>query len=105
MKIQINTDRNISEDKRMDDYFKKSIEDSLKHFSEHITRIEVHFSDENANKQEPNDKRCLIEARLKGKQPTAVVGKGNTLESAFSSAIEKITALLKTATGHLKDHH
>lgn len=29
-----------------------------------ITRIEVHFGDENGEKFGKNDKRCLLEARL-----------------------------------------
>jgi hypothetical protein len=32
---------------------------------EHITRIEVKFSDENSDRDSENDKRCVLEARLK----------------------------------------
>jgi len=105
MTIQINSDHTISENEKMDAYFKTLIADSLKLYSEHITRLEVHFSDENGHKEGLNDKRCMIEARLEGKQPTAVTAKADTIEEALSSAIEKITALLKTEIGRMKNHH
>jgi len=105
MTIQINSDHTISQNERMDSFFKKLIADSLRLYSEHITRIEVHFSDENGYKEGLNDKRCMIEARLEGKQPTAVSAQANTIEEALSSAIDKIAALLKTEIGRMKNHH
>ena len=105
MKIQINSDNTISENESMDNSFKTLIEDSLKYYSEHITRIEVHFSDENGNKDGLNDKRCMIEARLEGKQPTAVTAQEDTIEEALNSALEKMEALLKTELGRMKNHH
>jgi hypothetical protein len=105
MKIQINSDHTISENERMDTSFKTLIGDSLKYYSEHITRIEVHFSDENGNKDGLNDKRCMIEARLEGKQPTAVTAQADTIEEALNSGIEKMVALLKTELGKMNNHH
>ncbi|CAN5347897.1 hypothetical protein BH10BAC1_BH10BAC1_03740 [soil metagenome] len=105
MIIQINSDHAISENERMDAYFKTVIADSLNHYSEHITRIEVHFSDENGNKEGLNDKRCMLEARPEGKQPVAVTSHANTIEDALNSAIEKMIASLKTSIGQMKNHH
>lgn len=105
MIIQINTGHNISENEKMDDYFKSLIADSLKHYSEHITRIEVHFKDENGNKEGPKDKRCVLEARIEGMQPIAVTAEANTMADALNSAIEKMDASLKTIIGQMKNHH
>jgi len=105
MIIQINTDHTISENERMINYFKTIIADSLKFYSENITRIEVHFSDENGNKGGSNDKRCLLEARIEGRQPTAVTAQANTSEEALNSAIKKMTASLKKTIGQMKNHH
>jgi len=104
MKIQINSNHTISENETMDNSFETLIEDSLKYYSDHITRIEVHFSDENGNKEGLSDKRCMIEARLEGNQPTAVTAKENTIEEALNSALEKMQALLKTELGRMKNH-
>ena len=64
MQIQINTDKNIEGSARMTAYFTDTLEDSLSRFSEQITSIQVHVSDENAHKEGGDDKRCLLEARL-----------------------------------------
>jgi len=89
----------------MDSSPKALIGDSLKYYSEHITRIEVHFSDENGNKDGLNDKRCMIEVRLEGKQPTAVTAQEDTIEEALNSALEKMVALLKTELGKITNNH
>lgn len=105
MTIQINTDKNFTENEKMIAYFKTVIADSLKHYSDHITRVEVHFSDENGSKEGTNDKKCLLEARVEGKQPTAVTAMANTAEEALNSAIEKMVNSLKTTIGQMKNHH
>jgi hypothetical protein len=38
----------------------------------HITRIEVHLSDENGKKEGHNDIQCILEARIEGRDPIAV---------------------------------
>jgi len=104
MIIQINTDHNISENEKMDLYFKTLIADSLKNYSEHITRLEVHFSDQNGNKEGSKDKKCLLEARIEGRQPNVVTATASTIEEALNNAIDKMTALLKTAIEQMKSH-
>lgn len=105
MKVQINSDHTISENERMDTFFKTVIDDTLKYYSKYITRIEVHFSDENGNKEGINDKRCMIEARLEGKRPTIVTAYAETIADALNSVLEKTVATLKTDVGKMKDHH
>jgi len=104
MTIQINADKNLSIHEafgaRLDDLMKEE----LSRFSEHITRLEVHLSDENGNKQGLNDKRCMIEARLEGRQPIAVTARANDYELAVSGAIEKLKASLDTIVGKLQHH-
>jgi hypothetical protein len=105
MTIQINTDHNISENENQIDSLKKLIRDSLERYGEHITRIEVHISDENGKKEGPNNKRCVLEVRLEDREPIAVIGLGNSIEEALNDAIGKITASLNTILGKIKSHH
>ena len=98
MKIQFNTDKTISGSENDTAPFIAQITDELSRFSSHITRIEVHLSDENGNKSGLNDIRCMIEARQEGKQPIAVTNQANTTEEAVSGAIEKLKASLETIT-------
>ncbi len=67
MTIQINTDKNLSGEKRSSDFFTSQIAKALQRFESHITRIEVHLKDENGKKDGFNDISCLLEARLEGR--------------------------------------
>jgi ribosome-associated translation inhibitor RaiA len=104
MTIQFNTDKTISGVENNSAPFIAQISDELKRFSSHITRIEVHLSDENGNKDKPNDIRCLMEARLEGKQPIAVTNQADTMDQAVSGAIDKIKASLETIIGRDKNY-
>jgi hypothetical protein len=59
---------------------------ALKHFSAHITRVEVHLADENGSRGGPEDKRCMMEARLEGHHPVAVTHHAETIASAIHGA-------------------
>lgn len=104
MIIQFNTDNNIEVSERSNAYFSATISDTLERFSSHITRIEVHLTDENAQKKGKNDQRCMIEARLEGRQPIAVTDNADTVEQALRGALDKLKASLDTIIGRLKDH-
>ncbi|HEY5367652.1 MAG TPA: HPF/RaiA family ribosome-associated protein [Hanamia sp.] len=104
MTIQINTDKNVSVHEAFEAQLDGLLLEELSRFSEHITRLEVHLSDENGSKQEQNDKRCMIEARIKGRQPIAVTARANDYELAVSGAIEKLKASLDTIGGKLRNH-
>ena len=104
MTILINTDHNIIESESMRGNLITYISGEMKRFSEHITRIEVHLSDENGNKEGQNDKRCLLEARLEGMQPIAVSSNADTTELAVEGAVTKIQTSLDTILGRLKKY-
>ena len=84
--------------------FTAQISEELSRFSHKITRLEVHLSDENGDKQGLNDKRCLIEARLSGMKPIAVTNHANTHEQAVGGAVDKLKTSLETIIGRLRNH-
>jgi hypothetical protein len=104
MKIQFNTDKTITGNEKDQLYFNSLIADGLENFESHISRIEVHLSDENGKKEGLNSKRCLLETRLEGRQPIAVSCQADTVELAISGAIDKLTASLDTIIGRIQDH-
>ena len=104
MQIQINTDNNIVGSARMKTYFTETLEDSLSRFTEQITRVEVHLSDENAEKEGGDDKRCLLEARLKGLKPVVVSHNAENIDLALSGAIDKLVKSLESTIGKLRNH-
>jgi ribosome-associated translation inhibitor RaiA len=104
MTIQINTDKSIDVEERHQEYFSTQISDALERFEDHITRIEVHLKDENGKKEGVNDKTCVLEARLKGKQPIAVTSQADSIEKAVSEATDKIKAAITTVIGKSQTH-
>lgn len=96
MKIQFNTDKTIEWNERLDTYFSTQIRDELDRFTDQITRVEVHVSDENGIKEGFNDIRCLMEVRVEGKQPIASSNQADTIKQSISGAISKVKATLKT---------
>ena len=62
----------------------------LTDFSDRVTRVEVHLSDVNGDKRGEDDKRCMMEVRLEGRQPTAVTHQATTLEQAVAGAAGKV---------------
>jgi|TARA_R110000737_G_scaffold348572_1_gene382729 ribosomal subunit interface protein len=104
MTIQFNTDKTINGEERKEDYFTAQIEEELERYQSHITRIEVHLSDENGKKDGLKDIRCLIEARLEGKQPIAASDQADNIDLAVSGALNKLKAALKTIVSRSKNH-
>jgi hypothetical protein len=100
MTIQINTDKNIEGNVKFAEYFTSVIQQELGRYDK-ITRIELHLSDENGIKEGQADKRCMIEARLEGRQPIAVTKIAGTNEKAVDGAISKLKASLETILGKM----
>ena len=104
MLVQIHTDKNIEGGSRFTEYFTTEIKNELARFDEIVTRVEVHITDENGNKTTPNDKKCVIEARVEKKQPIAVTANADSAEKAFFEALEKIQRVLDTTVEKIKEH-
>lgn len=104
MTIQINTDNNLSVHEAFGTKLNDLISEELGRFEEHITRVEVHLSDENGSNDGLNDKKCLLEARLKGRQPLVVTERAGDYELALSGAIKKLKTSLDTVLGKLRKY-
>lgn len=104
MQIQVNTDKNIEGHEELVAQVEAAVTKALSHFSTHITRVEVHLSDENGDKSGQNDNRCMMEARLEGRQPTAVTCEAATLAQAVAGAADKLKSSLESTLGRLRDH-
>ena len=103
MQIQMYTDHNIEGHQALASQVNGVVDSALSRFSDHITRVEVHLSDENSDKSGGNDKRCVMEAHLEGSQPIAVTHQAATLEQAIDGAADKLTRLIESTLGRLRD--
>jgi len=104
MKILIETDNNISGTEEMKEPLKEAIANAFDRFSDHLTRIEVKISDKNGDKNSDNDKRCVLEVRLKGMQPIVVTSHGDSVENAVDEAIDKMKTSLDKVIGRLRNY-
>lgn len=104
MKIQFNADKSVTISEELRTSLTAKISDELSRFDNHVTRLEVHLSDENGKKETLNDKRCMIEARIEGLQPIAVTNHADSIEQAAAGAIDKLKSSLNTIAGRLKNH-
>ena len=103
MQVQVSTDHNIEGHEVFTGQIRGVVESALSRFSDHITRVEVHLSDENSRKSGQDDKRCMLEARLEGRQPIAVTHQAATLDEAVSGAADKMMRLVENTMGRQRD--
>ena len=101
MHIPTNTDENVAGGEDLSARISAELHNRFDRFSQHITRIEVHLSDEDGDKSGAADQRCLTEARLEGPQPEAASGRAGILEGAYSGAAKKVHRASETTLGRL----
>ena len=94
MDILINTDNQVDANQATKDFYRDELQSSLKRFEGYVTRFEVFFSDEASNKEAEGDQKCVIEARLKGRDPERVSSNASSQKAAFDGALDKIKVLL-----------
>ena len=103
MKIKINTDDNIKGSAALEQQTEVVVKSALGHLAKHVTRVEVHLSDENGKKAGGRDKRCMMEARLEGRQPIAVTDESESLDGAIAGAADELERSLDHTLDRLTD--
>jgi ribosome-associated translation inhibitor RaiA len=103
VQIQINSDHTIGGHQALVAEVKGNVESALSRFSGHITRVEVHLSDENSHRNGQSDKRCVMEARLEGRRPIAVTHEAASLDQAVDGASDKLARLIENTLGRLRE--
>ncbi len=98
MQVQINTDSNIEGNELLAQQVEAVVRGILDRFSEQITRVEVHLSDENSDNKFGN-KRCLLEVRLAGREPIVVSHQAPNVEEAVDEAAQKMKHSLDSTLG------
>lgn len=95
MQVMVSSDNHIHGSAALADKVRGRVELKLKRFEDHLTRVELHFNDENSHKGGGQDKRCQAEARLKGRDPVSVSHNADSLEQALEGAIDKLGTVLE----------
>ena len=104
MQIQLNTDHNIEGHERLADHVRAVVESALERFSDQVTRVEVHLSDQNASNTGLDDKRCLMEFRIAGRQPDTVTHDASSVDLAITGAADKLKRSVEHTLERLSGH-
>jgi ribosome-associated translation inhibitor RaiA len=104
MQIRVNTDRNIEGHGNLAAYVSSTVESALGRFSDSLTRVEVHLSEQSGGRKGSNhDMRCLIEARLEGRQPIAVTHHAASIGQTVDGAAGKLSRKIDHTLARLRD--
>lgn len=85
-------------------YIERTLATRLEHFTERLTRVEVHLKDQNSRKKNGVDKHCLIEARPRGLDPVAAEHDAAEWKDAVHEAVQKLERLLHHRIDKEKNH-
>lgn len=103
MQFQFNSDNQVNGSEDVAAQVEKDVRQRLSRFEARLTRVEVHVSDVDGQKQGPSDKRCLLEARPNGLAPVAVSHEADTIDQAVVGATSKMSGALERVLGRLTD--
>ncbi len=102
MQVQLNTDNNLVGSTELALQLEGEVHAALGRFADRITRLEVHITDLNSdNKTGGDDKRCVMEARLAGRQPMSASHEAATVPLAIDGACDKLARALDRLLGKL----
>jgi len=104
MQILINTGYKTEGRDELVAHITEVVKEALRRFSARITRVEVHLSDQSSHPSGPREKRCLMEARLEGHQPRAVIHSAASLDQSVDGAADKLKRALERILEKLKVH-
>jgi len=102
MQIQINTDNHLIGTDDLALAVDATVRRALSRFAGRLTRIEVHLNDVNSDKGGP-DKRCVMEARARGRRPISATHQAPSIALAADGAAEKLARALDRTFGKLDD--
>lgn len=103
MKIQVRSDNHIAGHQPLLDQVSENVQGILGRFGDRITRVEVHLSDVNGRKVTPDDRRCLIEARVEGRPPMTASAEASSLLAAVNEAAEKLARIIDSDLAKQRD--
>lgn len=103
MHVQINTGHNIEGREALNRHLEETVHKQLSRFEARLTLVEMHITDENADRDTGHDKRCVVEARPAGLDPIAVSDQGDSVEQASAGALGKMVSALDRTFGKLSD--
>lgn len=107
MQIQIHTDNHINGDETLRGYVCEAVEHAMSRYEDRITRVEVFLAEEHSRDKfhGDDDKRCVMEVRLRGLKPMSVRHYDETVRESYEGASIKLQNLIEKSLGRLDHRH
>ena len=105
MQVQVNTGNGVQNKESLERWATEFLNEELARFRQELTRVEVQLTDENRGKGGSDDQRCMLEARLTGRDPVAVNHLGATMDEAMRGATTKLVRAIEHILGKLDRQH
>ncbi len=96
MQILVNSGNNVDSNQTLIEQVQNEVAHAVRWFEDRITRVEVHLTDENSEKGGAQDKKCVMEAHVSGRDPYAVSTNQETIHAAYSEAAGKLQRSIKS---------
>ena len=99
MQVQINTGKDVEAET---DLLEDELRDALARFDDQLIRVDIHLTDQNAEKSGADDQRCTMEAKLAGLKPVAVTHSAASVNEAYTGAVHKMSRVLDTTLAKIE---
>src|SRR5215475_9092384 len=104
MKIQVNSDKNITVDRTVISFVRTEVGRLLVRYKSQLTRVEVYLSDANSHKFGTHDKRCVVEVRPAGRNPMVATIDSGSVRSAIQGSLAKMQRALERYLGRSRNN-
>jgi ribosome-associated translation inhibitor RaiA len=96
MKILITTDNHIVMKRERSQAVESEIDGAIERFERQLSRLEVHLSDQNADKGGDREIKCVIDAHIDGMKTVTATEYAATVDEAITGATEEMKRLLES---------
>ncbi|MBA2964064.1 MULTISPECIES: HPF/RaiA family ribosome-associated protein [Ramlibacter] len=104
MQVQVNTSNGVENKDTLERWATDYLNEALARFSQDITRVEVQMRETSNSRNGAVDKRCMLEARIAGRDPVAATHHAPSQDEAFRGATQRLIHLLDHTLGKLDRH-
>lgn len=104
MQVQVNTSNGVDNKETLERWATDYLNEHLARFAQDITRVEVQLRDTNGAKSGASDLRCMLEARVTGREPVTATHHAGSQDEAFRGATQRLVHALDHTFGKLDRH-
>ncbi len=92
---------NLQSSPAIEAWVRRKLSGATRRYGARMTAVEVHFEDVNGPRRGAHDARCVMEARVNGRDPLAVRARARDLYGAIDAAARKLEAALGRAVSRI----